>query len=214
MEKLKSIKETLTSVVEGQLGHLDNVNAEELGEVVDMIKDMSEAIYYCTVVKEMEECKKEEELMDKIRSKMPTPHMKEEEIPYRNYTPAMMPWPWDGMPPYEDYNRYYGTAVTDRGSNNGNRGGASGNPGGRSSDSYTYANNGTGRDSREGRSPDYRRTYMESKELHKDKSTKMKELEKYMQELSHDLLEMIEDASVEEKQLLQSKISTLASKIN
>lgn len=42
----------------------------------------------------------------------------------------------------------------------------------------------------------------------------MKELEKYMQELSSDITEMIEEASPEEKQFLSSKISTLASKIS
>ena len=36
--------------------------------------------------------------------------------------------------------------------------------------------------------------------LHKDKVTAMKELEEYMQELSSDICEMIEDASPEEKQ--------------
>ena len=42
----------------------------------------------------------------------------------------------------------------------------------------------------------------------------MKELEKYMQELSSDITEMIEEATPEEKQFLSSKISTLASKIS
>jgi transcription initiation factor IIF auxiliary subunit len=69
------------------------------------------------------------------------------------------------------------------------------------------------RDSREGRSGETRRMYMEHKSLHADKTTKMKDLEKYMQELTHDMTEMIEDASPEEKQLLQQKISTLAQKI-
>ena len=55
------------------------------------------------------------------------------------------------------------------------------------------------RDSREGRSPITRRMYMESKELHKDKDTKIRELDKYMKELSEDLVEMIDDASPEER---------------
>ena len=42
----------------------------------------------------------------------------------------------------------------------------------------------------------------------------MKELEQYMQELTHDITEMIEDASTEEKQLLYKKMSTLAEKLN
>jgi hypothetical protein len=69
------------------------------------------------------------------------------------------------------------------------------------------------RDSREGRSPMTRRTYMESKEMHKDKAVKMQELEKYMQELTKDMVEMIEGASPEEKQLLQRKLTTLSGKI-
>ena len=41
----------------------------------------------------------------------------------------------------------------------------------------------------------------------------LKDLENYMQELSLDIAEMIDDASPEEKQMLQSKITALASKI-
>jgi hypothetical protein len=36
------------------------------------------------------------------------------------------------------------------------------------------------RDYREGRSPQSRRMYMESKEMHKDKASQLKELERYM----------------------------------
>ena len=69
------------------------------------------------------------------------------------------------------------------------------------------------RDSREGRSPASRRTYMESKEMHQPKTTQMKELEKYLQELSQDVTEMVQKATPEEKQMLQQKISLLATKI-
>lgn len=41
----------------------------------------------------------------------------------------------------------------------------------------------------------------------------MKELDKYIQELGHDITEMIQDASPEEKQMLQQKISALATKM-
>ena len=63
------MKETLMSSVQSQLGNLDNVDAKELGEAVDMIKDLSEAIYYCTITKEMEECKEEKKIMDKMENK-------------------------------------------------------------------------------------------------------------------------------------------------
>jgi hypothetical protein len=41
----------------------------------------------------------------------------------------------------------------------------------------------------------------------------MRELEAYMQELTTDITDMIQDASPEEKLMLQQKISTLATKI-
>jgi hypothetical protein len=69
------------------------------------------------------------------------------------------------------------------------------------------------RDQREGRSPMSRKMYMESKEMHKDKTAQMHELEKYAQELTTDMVEMIENASPEEKQFLSNKIAALAMKI-
>lgn len=53
IEKLKNIQETLTTVAEEQLAHLECVDAKELGEVIDIIKDIEETIYYCTVTKAM-----------------------------------------------------------------------------------------------------------------------------------------------------------------
>jgi hypothetical protein len=41
----------------------------------------------------------------------------------------------------------------------------------------------------------------------------MKELERYVHELTEDIVEMIEDATAEEKQFLSKKIATLATKI-
>ena len=69
------------------------------------------------------------------------------------------------------------------------------------------------KDHREGRSPHSRRMYMEARETHQDKAAQMRELEKYMQELTQDLVEMIEGASAEEKQYLNKKIATLSNKI-
>ena len=66
-----------------------------------------------------------------------------------------------------------------------------------------------GRDSREGRSGQMRRSYIESKENGKDKGEKMKELENYMKELSTDVTEMISDASPEEKTMLRQKLQML-----
>jgi hypothetical protein len=54
---------------------------------------------------------------------------------------------------------------------------------------------------------------MEGKEIHMDKTHQMRELEKYVQELTADMIEMIEGASPEEKQYLSKKITVLATKI-
>ena len=69
------------------------------------------------------------------------------------------------------------------------------------------------RDPKEGRSPISRKMYMESKELHKDKTVVLQELEKYAQELTADMVEMIEEATPEEKQYLSNRIAALATKI-
>lgn len=66
LEKMKHLKETLMCLVEQQMCDLSEVDASELGEVIDMIKDLDEAEYYCTVVKAMEnseEYEDEEERM-------------------------------------------------------------------------------------------------------------------------------------------------------
>ncbi len=49
--------------------------------------------------------------------------------------------------------------------------------------------------------------------MHEGKEKQMMELEKYMKELSGDMMEMINDATPEEKEILSPKLSTLAEKI-
>lgn len=53
-EALKMMKNQLENCVQGQLGDLSKVDTHELGEVVDMVKDLAEAIYYCTITEAME----------------------------------------------------------------------------------------------------------------------------------------------------------------
>ena len=54
---------------------------------------------------------------------------------------------------------------------------------------------------------------MEGKEMNNDKTSQLKELEAYLQELSTDITQMIKDASPEERSTLRQKMTTLASKI-
>lgn len=204
MHRLKTIKETLVTAVEGQLAHLDCVNTKELGEVVDMIKDLEEAMYYCSIVKAMEEAEK---IMEK-----------EDHETRRHYYTRVLP---ESAYPYEhgrDIDRHMGRMYYSPRQPRNSRGEFTkyydGDREGSSMDGRNhYGDRELFRDTREGRSPMSRRMYMESKELHKDKASKVKELERYMKELGEDIIEMIEDASPEERQVLEKKMTTLTSKV-
>lgn len=197
MDKLKNVKECLMAQLQTQLGNLANVDAKEMGEVVDMIKDLEEAIYYCTITKAMTE--KED-------------HGSKEHYyyyPIENGRERMM----DEWSPYERmyYDDQGGSMRGSNGSGNRNGSSMSSSSSGRS---YYSEYPIELRDHREGRSPKARRMYMESKEMHHSKSTKMHDLEQYMKELSSDITEMIEEASPEEKELLTNKLNHLAAKID
>ena len=188
MDRLKTIKHTLMSCVEGQMTHLDSVDTKELGEAIDMIKDLEEAIYYCTITKAMEEGKHEEY----------PKHYDEEMYNQRMY--------YGGRSGYSNGGN---SSSSDGGSNSGGSGSGSSGRSQYYEREYPYEF----KDYREGRSPRSRRTYMEAKETHQDKTSQMRELEKYMQELTQDIVEMVEGSSQEEKQYLSKRISALGTKI-
>ena len=169
MKKIKEMKDKLIDIAKCQLSCPERVDAKELGEVMDMIKDLSEVMYYCTIVESMEEAKDKEDI--------------------HYYTKQ----PYYFMPPWEECDIY---------NNDRKR-----NP------NQAIVEKDKHYDDREGRSHFNRKMYMEAKELHRDSATQMKELEKYIQELSKDITEMIEGSSPEEKQMLQQKIAMLAQKI-
>lgn len=204
-DRLKHMKETLMCAVEMQLCDLGEVDTKELGEAIDMIKDLEEAIYYCTVTEAMKGNGTEMEWEMKKGG-----HHQEENGDSRMYYNGnggrnyMMPYNDSGMM-YARRRRADGTFYSDSGEGNNSY-----------NDNRNYMDNGTGamwRDEREGRSYNSRRMYMEAKDMKRDKATQLRELEKYMQELSQDITEMIADASPEEKQYLEKKITALASKI-
>ena len=138
--KLMWMEEQLIAEAEKQFECLEEVCTKELGEVIDMIKDLKEAIYYEAVTKAMEG--------DSWKTEKSDHHQK-----------------------------------------------------------------GDSRSEHEGKSPLSRKMYLEAKHMNKDKATQLRELEKYMQELSQDIVDMIADASPEEKQYLEKKITALASKV-
>jgi hypothetical protein len=55
---------------------------------------------------------------------------------------------------------------------------------------------------------------MTAKHSSNDKTQKMHELEKYMKELSDDIIQMIDGATQEEKELLSTKLNGLAARID
>jgi hypothetical protein len=59
---MKEIQHCLLGIVEEETHDLEHVSASELGEVVDMIKDLSEAMYYSSIVAAMEEASPEEKI--------------------------------------------------------------------------------------------------------------------------------------------------------
>lgn len=196
MERLKNMKETLLSAAQSQMGNLAATDTKELGQVIDMIKDLEEAIYYCSITEAMKENKEKEKYSQMYYQEryLPIPMMNE------MYQRDM---------DRNSYGRmYYPDRIMNNRDESTNRG---------SSRYYTERDWDTypinTRDSREGRSPLSRKSYMEAKELHQGKEIQMKELDKYIQELGHDITEMIQDASPEEKQMLQQKISALATKL-
>ena len=145
--KLEHMKDVLICAVEHEINNLEKADCKELGEAIDMIKDLEEAIYYCTITKAMG----------------------------------------------ENGNEYY---------HNGENGNEH-NSDGHSNDYDKYCGN----------SYKNRKIYMEARAMKKDKATQLKELEKYIQELNNDVIEMIQDSSPEEKQYLEKKITALATKI-
>ena len=194
MERLKAIKDQLLAQVEAQMGDLKCVDTKELGEVIDMIKDLAQTMYYYEVYKAMEE----------------KSEWKEEEKNSNNYyyTEKYLPWPT------QIGRMYYPEEENPTSGMMKNYSSRYGNEPGRSEEYYEreyplqYL-----RDEREGRSPIKRKMYMESKATNPDSSKAMKDLESYMQDLTSDMIEMLDKATPEERAIVQKKINILAAKI-
>lgn len=202
-ERLKHIKQNLLTCIEGQMCNIQEADAEELGAAVDMLKDLEEALYYCTITEAMEG-KGDSEF--KLEGEKHREHMQYNDGG-RSYYP--MPMYYDsGMRSYNNG----GTSSGSRGSSMSyDNGGQRRNSNGEFMSNYSEPM--MTKDHREGRSPEVRRMYMEAKENNGDKGVQMRELEHYMQELSSDVVEMIQESTSEEKQFLEKRLLALASKI-
>lgn len=229
---VKYICETLVGEVKHQISNgIEQVDTKEMSEVIDMIKDLSEAkekiikaCYYEQIMEAMEESEYGEDYDEdgpmerkfyrgQPRSKTSGRYMRRGDGRRRGYEETMG---YEEVYPLRDMDRetmgrmYYSGGNSSSGMSSGSSSGGSMASG--SSRNYSE------RDMREGRSGQSRRSYMESKEMNKgnsaeEKQHKMKELDKYMKELSEDITEMISDSSPEEKSMLKSKMQTLMQKI-
>lgn len=208
VEQLKTIKDQLIAQVQAQMGDLKCVDTKELGEVVDMIKDLAEAVYYCEIYDQMknsEESHKEEMMMRGSN----------------NYYYTERYYPAYDRDMDRDLGRMYYSSNSGTGTSSSNNGGNSSST---SSSSNSMGEAGRSyyterdypiyiRDEREGRSPMKRKMYMESKATGQEKSKSIKELETYMQDLTSDMMELLDKASPEEKTIVQKKMNTLAAKV-
>ena len=185
MEQLKSIKQCLVSAVQSQLGDLKKTDAKELGEVIDMIKDLEEAMYYCSITEAMEKSAEEKEQNMNVNYYM-------EPMYYRGQSRDSMGQSSGGSEssgtrsyvPYMEYAPYMMRDNRWRDEHFGDKSGMS------------------------------RRMYMEGKQYHGDDQQSMKELEHYIKDLGEDLTDMIKESSQDEKQVLSTKLQQLATKIN
>lgn len=201
MEQLKNIKQCLVSAVQTQLGDLKKTDAKELGEVIDMIKDLEEAMYYCSITEAMEKSAEEKE-----QGNMNVNYYMEPMYYRGQARDSMGRYTSGGRRGYEESMYYDGSDSQSGGTRN-----------------YVpymeYApymmRDNRWRDEHFGdKSGISRRMYMEGKQYHGDDQQSMKELEHYIKDLGEDLTDMIKESSQEEKQVLSTKLQQLATKIN
>ena len=198
----------------------ENVDTCEMGQVVDMIKDLNEAEYKAVIVKAMKKADEEKEEYDKMLLR----ELKEEygedagrrfydhyrysdgrfapkghgsyrrgyeEPPYYHMTPEM----YRDMDKYTRDRMYFTETGID--------------------------GRGTGMHDTKMSESNYdraKRNYTETKEMHRantpqDKEVKMRDLEKYMKELSADITDLMSGMSQEEINMAKSKLTTLVSKM-
>jgi hypothetical protein len=214
VKRIHDMIEKLTKCAEMEFEKgVENINAEEMGEVTDMIKDLAEAEYYAKISKAMDESEYGEDYdymgaYDEHSRKGYRGQPRDSKGRYmsrRGYESRMMPEMYDysDMEYMRDMDRDYGKMYYTDGMNGNSSSGMS---------------NGSNRGYSESRYDRARRGYEEAKATHKDnspesKQQKMKSLEEYMRELSDDVTSMLTDMSQEEKTMLKNKMNVLMQKI-
>ena len=65
--QLCQIKNKMLAMIMAQMDHLEDIDVCELGEAIDIIKDIAEAEYYCSVVYAMDNREKESDSINTAR---------------------------------------------------------------------------------------------------------------------------------------------------
>ena len=207
---------------------IEKIDTKEMGEVAEIIKELSEAEYYAKISKAMDEAEYGEDYdymgaYDEHERKGYRGQRRDSRGRYmsnrgrRGYEMPMMMYDpdWDEMERMRDLDRSSGKMYYS--GNGSSMGGSSSMNGGQSSGSM--GSSGGNRGYSESRYDRARRGYEETKSMHKDNSSeskqmKMKSLEDYTKELASDITDMVQDMSAEEKNLLRAKLQTLAQKVS
>lgn len=194
VSRMHDMIEKLSECAKAELDkETEHIDADEMGKVTDMLKDLAEAMYYRVLTEEMEE-DGGRRFYDDYRYKTTgrfAPKGKGtyvgrhgyEEPPYWHMTPEM----------YRDMDKSYGRMYF--------------------TEPVTMDSGKT-----ESRYDAAKRHYTETRDMHRentkeDKEHKMKALDEYIKELAGDITDMIDGMTAEEKALAKSKLSTLVTKM-
>lgn len=216
IERMHKMIECLTEKALAELDKgIENVDTKEMGEVADMIKDLNEAEYRAVIVKSMKEADEERKEYDKELLRV----LKDE-------------YGEEGGRRYYDHYRYADGRFAPKGHGTYRRGYEE-PPYYHMPVNYNDMEYMRDMDKSQGKmyysepiaphvsESNYdraKRHYTETKEMHKgasteDKEHKMKALDMYIRELSGDISELLNDMTPDERNLLRTKMSNLASKL-
>ena len=207
IKRMHCMIEKLAECAEKQFDNgIESVDTAEMGQVTDMLKDLAEAMYYRTLTEAMDDSDPEEimEMFERhgdggrryydhyrysdgrFAPKGRGTYRRGYEGPYWRMTPEM----YKDMQEYRDMDRNTGRMYYTEPSMT------------MSESNYDRA----------------KRNYTETKSLHRantpqDKEAKMRGLEDYFKEISSDITGLLSDMTPEERSMLKSKISALATKL-
>ena len=221
IKNIHSMIEKLSECAKCELDKgIESIDTKEMGEVAEIIKELCEAEYYAKISKAMDEYDFEdaEEIMHEgRRGYRGQPRDSRGRYMRRGYDEMMgyMPEMYRDMD-RDSMGRMYYTGNTSMGGSQGQSSGGS-SMGSSNSGSMGYSD-GMMRDSREGRSGQSRKGYVETKEMHKgnteeDKMAKKRELDKWMNDIGSDVKELVHDMTPEEKTMAKTKLTNLANSL-